>query len=58
MNWILAPFFVSENMIGMIETFSSANTQAFIRLRIAPLSTEWTNILLYGFWGQNHFALP
>ncbi len=45
--------------ISKISEFSGENFLAFATQAIAPLDVFMTNILLYGFWGEqydNHFA--
>lgn len=58
-NWILAPFFGIKNSTSYISTFSPANYEAFITQALQPMNVWFTNIFLYGFWGErfgNHYA--
>jgi phage-related holin len=57
-NWIIAPYLGTRNLDTIAE-FSGENFAAFATQAIAPLDVYTTNILLYGFWGEqydNHFA--
>jgi hypothetical protein len=59
LNWLLAPFFWYGNSTTSISTFWPGNLEAFRTQALAPLDVWWTNILLYGFWGEqfsSHFA--
>lgn len=60
MNWIVAQFFLPDTWpLDTIQAFSRENFVAFMTRSLAPLSVTFTNILLYGFWGEiRHFALP
>ena len=58
-NWLLAPLFGVQNSTTYIETFNIANFQAFLTQSLAPMNVWFTNIFLYGFWGErfsNHYA--
>ena len=55
---MIAPYLGKQN-IDTIAEFSGENFAAFATQAIAPLDVWTTNILLYGFWGEqydNHFA--
>lgn len=59
LNWILAPFFGVSNSTSYISTFNVANFEAFATQALAPVNVWFTNIFLYGFWGEkfaNHYA--
>lgn len=53
-NWILAPLFHAFDNATYIETFTLANFQAFQTQALAPMNVWFTNIMLYGFWGERH----
>lgn len=58
-NWLLASLFGVQNSTSSIETFNIANFQAFLTQSLAPMNVWFTNIFLYGFWGErfsNHYA--
>jgi len=59
LNWMLAPLFGATNSAMSVGTFDFANLEAFMTESLAPMNVWWTNILLYGFWGErygNHYA--
>lgn len=58
-NWLLAPLFWVANSTASISSFNAANYEAFITQSLAPMNVWFTNLFLYGFWGErfgNHFA--
>lgn len=58
-NWLLSPLFDVSGSIASIGTFWANNLTAFATQALEPMSVWVTNILLYGFWGEqfsNHYA--
>ena len=50
----------NSTVMSAVSTFSQANIDNFLSNGLRPLGVEFTNLLLYGFWGERyrHMALP
>lgn len=59
LNWIVVTLIYNPMFTESISQFTMSNLEAFATQAIAPLDVFLTNLLLYGFWGEqfdNHFA--
>lgn len=54
LHWLLAPFLGTHTVVSGVNDFTLANFEAFQTHAIAPLNVWWTNLFLYGFWGEFH----
>ncbi len=58
-NWIILTLFGASSPATSISVFSIANFEAFATQSLHPMNVWFTNIFLYGFWGErfsNHYV--